>query len=312
MHHGQEIYSFFYTYGTNGILGIILTSILISVIIYKTLEIYKIYKIKTYNEFLEEIVKNKIIKKIIKIIINLFLLFSFYIMIAGISAFLSQQFKCNKFISSIIFSSFCYIIFLKNIDKIIKMNLVIVSIIIIILILFGIKNINYINNQEIVKAKNLWVISSILYASYNSITLIGMIGMMNKYLNTKKDILKVSMTTGIIIFSLAMIIFLLLINIKEKAEIPVLYISNCFGGIYRYLYGIMIFFAIFTTAISDGFTLLKNIEEKSKRKTRMFNLLICGSAIPASQIGFSNLINMLYPLFGIIGLIQIIIILLKK
>ena len=34
---GQEIYSFFYSYGIMGIIGIIVTCILISLIIYKTL-----------------------------------------------------------------------------------------------------------------------------------------------------------------------------------------------------------------------------------------------------------------------------------
>ena len=83
LHHGQEIYSFFYIFGKWGILGIIIASILLGIIIYKTLIISKKYNLNNYNELLNKIIKNKKIQKIIKIIINIFLISSFYIMIAG-------------------------------------------------------------------------------------------------------------------------------------------------------------------------------------------------------------------------------------
>ena len=310
MHHGQEIYSFFYIYGINGIFGIILTSILISIIIYKTLIISKKYNLKNYDEFLNKIIKNKIIKKIIKLIINIFLLFSFYIMVAGISAFFDQQFNLNKLFSSIIFCIFCFFIFNNNIEKIIKINSLLVPIIIFIFFIFGLKNINYLNNKKIIENKNNWITSSAIYTSYNTITLIGLTGIMNKYLKNKKECLITSIITGIGILVLALIIFLLLINLKGRVEIPILFISNLFGGIYKYLYCIVIFFAIFTTAISDGYTFIKNVSEENKSKT--INIIICTTAIPISLFGFSNLVNTLYPLFGIIGLIQIFFILIKK
>ena len=39
MPHGQEIYIFFYRFGINGILGIIICNIVMAIIIYKTLKI---------------------------------------------------------------------------------------------------------------------------------------------------------------------------------------------------------------------------------------------------------------------------------
>ena len=308
LHHGQEIYSFFYTYGINGIYGIILTSFLITVIIYKTLIISKKNKIKTYDEFLEKIVKNKITVKIIKLIINSFLLFSFYIMVAGISAFFYQQFNFNKIICSSVFSFFCYFIFKNNIEKIIKINSILVLIIIIIFLIFALKNLNYLNNKKININNNLWFISSILYSSYNTITLIGMLTIIHNYLKNKKECLIVSISVGIIILILAIIIFLLLINLNEKNEIPILFISKLFGKFYNYLYGILIFTAIFTTAISEGYTFIQNVSRNNKNK---IDLIVCISAVPFAMLGFSNLVNNIYPLFGIIGLIQIFFILLN-
>lgn len=312
LHHGQEINIFFYSYGLKGIYGIFLMSMLISVIIYKTLIISKKYNINNYDDFLNKIIKNKIIKKSIKLIINIFLLFSFYIMVAGINAFLNQQFNLDKLFCSIIFCTFCFFIFNKNIEKIIKINSILVPIIILIFLIFGLKNINYLNNQKIIEIKNNWTISAIIYTSYNTITLIGLTGMMNKYLKNKKDCLTTSIITGVSIFILAFTVFILLVNLKEKVEMPILYISNIFGGIYKYLYCIMIFFSIFTTAISDGITFLKNVSENNQNISRTINFLICITAIPFSLLGFSNLVNIVYPVFGVIGLLQIFFVLIKK
>ena len=62
---GQEINSFFYKYGIIGILGIIISIFLISLIIYKVFLIIKKENINTYKNFLE-IIFEKNNKKIIK------------------------------------------------------------------------------------------------------------------------------------------------------------------------------------------------------------------------------------------------------
>ena len=49
---GQEIYLFFFSYGIKGIVGIIVSSILMGVVIYKTLIIVDKYQLKNYKEFL--------------------------------------------------------------------------------------------------------------------------------------------------------------------------------------------------------------------------------------------------------------------
>lgn len=83
------------------------------------------------------------------------------------------------------------------------------------------------------------------------------------------------------------------------------------GEVYRYLYGIIILGAIITTGVSSGYGFLNNVC-KTQSKYRKINLLICFGAIFVSLFGFSNLVNSLYPVFGILGLIQLLIILKAK
>ena len=304
---GKEIYIFFNQYGKLGIVGIIISFIFLGLIIYKVIKISKKYEINNYEEFLEKIgTKNTIIKSII----NIFLLISFYIMVAGFSAYIEQEIKLPKIVGSLLIIILCYFIFTKNINGIIKANTILVPILVIFIIIFGIKNIS-INNEITTTVKNQnyfkFIISAMLYASYNSITLIPMLVTIRKLVKTDKEnkIIFLILTTTTII--LALIIYNLITKIDiniNTIELPTIYIANKLGPIYKYIYGIIILVSIFTTAISDGYGFLQN-NAKNNKQYKIINILMCISSIFVSNIGFSKLLKLLYPIFGILGLIQI-------
>lgn len=77
-----------------------------------------------------------------------------------------------------------------------------------------------------------------------------------------------------------------------------------FGNFFRYIYGFAILSAILTTAISAGYSLLKNIS-KTKKQYVVFSIFICIISLFFSTLGFSNLLNILYPILGYLGLFQI-------
>lgn len=138
---GQEVYTFFFSYGIKGIYGIAISSILIGIIIYKTLKIIKNKNIERYKDFLGNIIKNKKLNEIINITINIFLLTSFYVMIAGFGAYLKQEFNINQIIGSSLLSIICYIVFKSNIKGIVKINQILIPILLLIIIF--IRNIKY-------------------------------------------------------------------------------------------------------------------------------------------------------------------------
>ena len=68
---GQEIKIFFFSHGIQGLFGIIISSVLMGIIIYNTLNIINKYDIKNYKEFLDILIKkDSIIKNIINLIIK--------------------------------------------------------------------------------------------------------------------------------------------------------------------------------------------------------------------------------------------------
>ena len=314
---GREIYLFFLKFGKLGLVGIIISSILTGIIIYKTLKIIKEKNIKNYNDLLENIntnIKYKEINFFIKNIVTIFLLVSFYIMVAGFGAYIKQIYKVPIFISSIIFVFMCYLIFRKSLKGMMKINEILIPFLMFFILYLGIKNVPYLLENKIIFGINIvekgWFINSILYASYNSIILIPVLVTMNKYLNNNKQIKNIAIISLIIIMILSFSIFALLLKgqffIKEL-ELPLLQITTEFGKIFSYIYGFVIIASIITSAISTGYSFLENVSKNKKKYNRNL-ILICVSSVLISNIGFSNLVEILYPLFGILGIIQIIFI----
>ncbi len=313
---GKEIYTFFYIYGTKGIIGIIVSALIIAYTIYKTLKIIKKYNINTYDELLKKTIKQKNnrtidIEVILNTIINIFLLISFFVMCAGFSAYFKQEFGINEIYTSIIIAIISYIILNKNIKGIFILNSILIPTIITFLMILGLKSFGTIGTMQNIANTQMWFPKAILYASYNCITLISLLIPMKKYIKDKKDISKIAIITGIIIITLSFIIILLLLNIPTEIgniDLPAVYASGLFGTIYKYLYGLIILGAIITTAISDAFGFLNNVA-KDKRQYKKINAIICLISIFVSLFGFSNLVNNIYPIFGALGIIQLILIL---
>lgn len=309
---GQEIYSFFNIYAENGLLGITISSALLGIVLFNILKRANKMNINSYIELLKNTkIPNKIIE-IISIVINIFLLASFYIMVAGFTAYFKQEFNIETIITTIIILAIAYITLMNNIEGIAKINSIIIPILIFIVIFMGIKVdiLDAINNldMENIDIRINWILKSIEYAGYNSILLIPMLINIKKYtLNNEK---KISIITTIIFWGLSIVIYLIMFKFGklENFEIPLIYIASKYGILFKYIYGLVIIFAIYTTMISAGYGFLKNCSKNSK-KYKLLTALICISAIFITNFSFSELVNLTYPIFGILGILQLFFVL---
>lgn len=324
---GQEILLFFNKYGKLGIIGIVTSCILSGLIIYQTLCITQKENTSSYENLIEKISNKKTLNQAIEIIVSAFLLISFYIMTAGMSAYFNSQFKIPTIICSIIMAALCYITLQKNMKGIMLVNSILIPCLIIFITYLSMQNIsfsiNYLNKEPTTHITNNninWLFSSILYTSYNSIMLIPMLVELKQYINTKKKAKLTSIACIIILTILGISLFCLLLrkeNTITTLELPMIEVVKQFGTNNLYLYGIVIVGAIFTTAISAGYSLLMNKTAKKqftkgnviKRKEKYYQkmlLAICITAPIIAEFGFTNLVNALYPIFGILGLVQIV------
>ena len=223
---GKEIYLFFARFGVYGILGLGIMSLVIGGIIYFVLSLVKEKSIQNYHEFLQTInPKYPKINQIMNIIVNSFLLISFYIMVAGFSAYLKQVYQITVMISAFFFMIACYIIFQKNVTGVMKMNEILVPILLLLIFYLGSKITGI--GESIESSSQNGFFSSILYASYNSILLVPLLISLQETKLEKKQIRNIAIGTSLFLFLLALIIFGLLykgIFYAQELELPLIQI----------------------------------------------------------------------------------------
>ena len=239
------------------------------------------------------------------------LLVSFYIMVAGFGAYFEQEIGINRIIGSIVLNLLCVIVFFSNIKGVLKASNFIVPFLIFFIFFIGIKNIVQIRTIDFYQMKNNWILSMLIYNSYNFILLMPVLISLKKQITKEKNIKKVSILVTIIILILSISIFFLLLNANikeiENQEMPIVYIISNYFNKYKKIYAFIVLASIFTTAISVGIGFLQNISKNSNSYPQ-FVLFMCITSLLMSNIGFSKLLNFIYPVFGYIGILQIVII----
>lgn len=312
---GQEIYSFFYSYGVIGLFGIVITGSLISIIIYKSLKLICKNEINNYDEFLKIFIKNENVAKVINIIINILLLVTFYIMIAGFGAYFEQEIGINKIIGSALLSGLTAIVFFTSVKGVLKVSEYIVPILIIFIVIIGGMNLSAITAEvDIPVIKNGWLLSSVTYCSYNMILLIPVLISLRKQIAKLSNIKYIAIISGILMIIMSIMIYMLLAKSDvdiSTLEMPIVYVVRSFFLKFKTLYAFIILSSIFTTAISIGIGFLQNVS-KNKKSYAQFVFFMCITSLIISNFGFSNLVNLAYPIFGYLGILQMICIIKQK
>lgn len=324
---GKEIYSFFFVYGKVGIFGIFLSSAITGYIINKVFKVCSSNNIKTYFDFCKLITKNKDNNRstvLLNNIVNIFLIITFFTMISGFSSFLNQEFGVKRLIGSLFIIAICYWVFLKSVNGLIKISNYLVPIIIFLIVIISMKNMSfYINlstffnfNISLVDNSKLLIgiVKSVLYASYNCIILIPVLIPLTEKINGERNTFILSWLCSFLLLGLSFSIYNLLLQGNKEIfllEMPIIAIIRQYNHFFTIAYIAMIGISIFTSAVSAGCGFLNNCslsDNDYKRNVIMISI----AAVIVAQIRFSTFVNLLYPALGLVGLLEIILIILKK
>lgn len=320
---GKEITQFFTSYGYKSFIGIILTG---AFYIYMCSIIGRLsikYNLNSYWEVIT-LVNSKntrsslgnIVGKITSSITTLYILSSASIILAGSGSLFHQYFGIPKLAGTLIMALLAVIILWKETEGLIGINTIIVPsliiVIVTILILYllfykDLISLSYL--QSLPAKKSNWLISCILYSGYNILCCTGVIVPLSREIkNTKTVIL------GIILGSLGLTVLCIFINLMlmlnqpyiYNYEIPLLYIANRFGSAIQIMLLVIIWLEMFSTEVSDIYSISKSLQQSFNISFKKNIFIILAIALPISQIGFTNLISILYPLFGLLSLIFIL------
>ena len=151
-----------------------------------------------------------------------------------------------------------------------------------------------------------WIVSSFLYAGFNMLFSSGVLVPLSKEMKSKSIIITGASIGALLLTLLAFLInSMLLVNIPEifQFEIPLLHVASKFGTLIQLLLLAVIWCEMFSTEVSDIYSVGKTLEQKYKIPYKTGVILVLLVALPISQLGFKNLITYLYPGFGVISLV---------
>jgi len=311
---GKEITEFFTSFGIYSFLGILLCGFLYIIMGSIICKISIMYKLNSYGDLMQTISPN-ILGKLTGSITTLYLISSASIILAGSGALISQCFSVPKIVGTLIMLIFASIFLLRGTGGLITVNSFIVpaliftiTLITILYFVFARDSVSLTNLSNYPPRKNGILISTILYAGYNLLCSSGVLVPLSTEVKKPKVIL-IGITLGAIGLTLLCIMINLLLAANQpyiyEYEIPLLFVANRFGSFIQALLLIIILLEMFSTEISDVYSISKTLEQTFNIQYKKGIFMVLSLALPISQIGFTNLISTLYPIFGFLSLIFI-------
>lgn len=311
---GQEITEFFTAYGPLSFIGIIVCGIFYIAMGTIVSKISILYRLDSYSDVIKVISPN-LLGKFTGVITTLYLISSASIILAGSGALINQFFGIPKIIGSLIMIALAIFFLLRETEGLIEVNSFIVptlffTIITIIILYFlfcrDMLSLDFISQFE--PRKKGIALSTILYAGYNTLCCLGVLVPLSNQTRKPK-----TMFYGVVLGAVGLAFLSFMINIMLiinqpyifKYEIPLLFVAQRFGHVIQALLLVVIWLEMFSTEISDVYSISKTLEQTFKIKFKKGIFIVLAIALPVSQIGFSKLINSLYPMFGLLSLIFI-------
>lgn len=308
---GKEITEFFTKYGFKSFLGIIICGLFYIIMCSIISRISIDYKLNSYSDVISVISPN-LLGKFTGAITTLFLISSASIILAGSGALIHQFFGIPKIIGSLIMIGIAVFFLLRGTNGLIEVNSFIVpgliftmTLITILYFVFCKNDVSFSNVISFPPQKNGLIISTILYAGYNTLSASGVIVPLSNEKNDKKTMI-IGIIAGAIGLTLLCSMINLLLTINQpyiyKYEIPLLFVADRFGNIIKAILLMIIWLEMFSTEVSDIYSISKTLSQTFNISFNKAIFPVILTALIISQFGFGNLISKLYPLFGLLSL----------
>ena len=178
---GREILNFFNIYEERGLVSILISSVIFGIVVVITSLVARKCKSADYKNLINS-------NSFLFVILQMFSFICFAIMVSCVGAFFNEHLGINFWLGTAIATSICYVMFLKSFKGIEIISCALVPLIIIGIVILGIYE--YAGTEMLQYTKEgietahytgNFIISAILYASYNSLILIPILVNFEEY-----------------------------------------------------------------------------------------------------------------------------------
>ncbi|MGL6106023.1 YkvI family membrane protein [Romboutsia sp.] len=322
---GQEIMQFFSAHGILSIFSSLVCMIIMAYCGASLLAIGKENNFKSSSDIFTYLC-GKWVGSFFKIFMPVFFLCSFVVMISGAGASINQYYGIEKNIGALILAIFTLGSVLLGINKVIDILGNIGPIIAIVAIGVGIVTVarNYemlssaneiISTLNVTKAVGNWWMTGIIYSGLNLIIATPFLVGVGSTAKNKKNCIWGGILGGVIFMIAAISLNLGIISDIQNVyikEIPTLYMADKIGSVVGVIFSFMLIAGIYTTAVPLLWSICTNFAEENSRKFVTIAVLCSILGFVGGRLPFSMLVNFIYPLAGLFGVVIIISIFIKN
>jgi uncharacterized membrane protein YkvI len=315
---GQEVLRFFTVYGAYSIWAIFFSTLLFIWIGTRIMQLGHKLEARSFDGVIRSVFGS--VAPAVEVYLIIALVSIAAAMLAGTGVLLEENIGIPFWAGAVITAIFAIIIVVNGVKGILTVNTFIVPLIIVFSILIFIYTISNQNNVildiEYLKATPFELLKTgVLYASLNLILSIGVLATVGSEVGEPQILVYGGVGGGILLGAMLLISdYCLKVHSPEiyDLEIPVLYIVHQMGRGFSLFYTIIVWGEIFTTLISNLFSITSIACEKLRLPVLVISVLVLLSGLLLASLGFSNIVSWMYPLLGFIGMFLVAALIIKR
>jgi Uncharacterized membrane protein len=307
---GQEIQQFFVRFGYWGLAGIILSAFLFSVLGLGMLELQGTWKVSSYGDFFEQLMGSKLGHLADKLV-SVLLFVGMIAMISGSGALFNEYFGISGWIGIILTGIVITLALWFRGEGVLWINTVLIplkfmacmGIALAAILLASSGDGEGIPIVPPILIQN-WAASAVLYVSFNLTLAIVVFASLGRAVQ-KPGARLGAVLGGVALGLFAFVIGVSLLRFPEICglEIPMVAVAGKLGGWPAFFYVVVLWLAMITAAVGNGFSLVSRVVDSKKYKYGNAIIVLILMTTPLASIKFSQIVQFVYPLFGYIGFV---------
>ncbi|AIF67255.1 membrane protein [Terribacillus saccharophilus] len=298
---GREIWQFF---GYESGLAIIIFTILFTICSYVILHISFTERSTHYFPVLERLVGKKLAA--VYDVLIVFYLFTVTVVMIAAGGATGTMYQIPNWLGILFITLMIILIFTSNVEGVVSMNSYILPILVggLVLVLVIYTRHEQINLLQDWREQANWQ-SAFPFTALNILPVVAVIGAIGKQMKGKGELWIASIGSGLIIGALTYLYNNDLMHISHAIphyDIPLFYILKNYPSIVLIGISIVLWLAIYTSAVSGVLGIVSRFQTKWKGPLWLQAAVLVLLMLPLTQLGFTDLIALMYPIFGFANL----------
>ncbi|MDU5145876.1 MAG: hypothetical protein E6230_27295 [Paenibacillus dendritiformis] len=317
---GQSIMQFFTAYGAFGGISIAVTTFLFIWLGTKMMILSRRIQAFSYQEFNNFLFGN-LFGKVANALTFLILFGVTAVMLSGTGSLFEEQLGLPYQIGIVVSVALSYLVMSKELNGILAVNSLVVPMMLVFIVLIAFRAIEMdgiwgVTGSHTQLRDNLkWMLSPFMYAALNLAFAQAVMVPLGREVEDESEIKWGGFLGGVGLGMMLLIShFALNSRMPEilQFQLPMAEIIRSLGPFVHVLFLLVIYGEIFTTLIGNVFGVTRQIQSLYKLPKSAIVLALLLACFIISQAGFTSLLTYLYPLFGYLGIILLIVLAAKR